>query len=97
MRYHSNIFSEKMGVPFLSVAYEQKMKGFAEKVGLSDYCISIDELTAENLTAYFDRLECNYDAYKQRLKQIGTLGRREAYQTTEQVVRLIENKGLYKK
>lgn len=97
MRYHSNIFSAKMGVPFLSVAYEQKMKGFAEKVGLSDYCISIDELTAENLTAYFDRLECNYDAYKQRLKQIGARGRQEAYQTTEQVVRLIENKGLYKK
>lgn len=31
MRYHSNIFSAKMGTPFISISYEQKMQGFMKK------------------------------------------------------------------
>lgn len=32
MRYHSNIFSAKMGTPFVSISYEQKMQGFMKKL-----------------------------------------------------------------
>ena len=45
MRYHSNIFSAKMGIPFVSVSYEQKMKGFMQSIGLSEYCIDLNELS----------------------------------------------------
>lgn len=94
MRYHSNIFSAKMGVPFVSVAYEQKMKGFTEKVGLSDYCFSIEDLTAENLVLHFKKLEQNYSQYKSFLNTIYTICKDESYSTTKYVIDLIEKKGL---
>lgn len=59
MRYHSNIFSAKMGVPFVSISYEQKMKGFMKKIDLLDYCIDIDELTEKTLIDRFNALENN--------------------------------------
>ena len=49
MRYHSNIFSAKMGTPFISISYEQKMQGFMKKIGLEKYCIVINELNYERL------------------------------------------------
>ncbi len=67
MRYHSNIFSAKAGTPFLSVSYEQKMKGFMEKMSLDEYCIPIQDLDADALTQKFKRLEEHYDAYKNTL------------------------------
>ena len=59
MRYHSNIFSAKMGIPFVSISYEQKMKGFMKKIELLDYCIDINELTGETLIDRFNALENN--------------------------------------
>lgn len=94
MRYHSNIFSAKMGVPFVSVAYEQKMKGFTEKVGLKDYCFSIEDLSVDMLKSYFNRLENNYAAYRNRLVEIHLECQKESFRTTQYVIDLIEKKGL---
>lgn len=69
MRYHSNIFSAKMGVPFVSVAYEQKMKGFMEKTGFEEYCIDIKDLSFENLKVTFDRMIDRYYQYSIALKE----------------------------
>ena len=49
MRYHSNIFSAKMGTPFISISYEQKMQGFMKKMELDRYCISLDKLSDEEV------------------------------------------------
>ena len=67
MRYHSNIFSAKMNTPFISIAYEYKMTGFMKKAGLMNYCIDINNLNYENLTAKFNYLIQNYDEYKNNL------------------------------
>ena len=96
MRYHSNIFSAKMGTPFVSVAYEQKMKGFAEKVGLSEYCFDIGELSSDVLIKHFEQLEKNYDEYKEKLLDIKEWCKKESYKTTERVIQVIEEKGLDK-
>lgn len=69
MRYHSNIFSAKVGTPFISVAYEQKMSGFMEKTGLGDYCIRIEGLSYQNLKEHFELLEKDYNRYKDFLMQ----------------------------
>lgn len=82
MRYHSNIFSAKMGTPFISVSYEQKMKGFMEKAGLTDYCMDISDLFFESLNAKFDYLLKNYKAYKHMLEVSKDNFRAEAYKTT---------------
>lgn len=94
MRYHSNIFSAKMAVPFVSVAYEQKMKGFTEKVGLKDYCFPIEALSTDMLKTYFNRLEKNYVTYKNRLIDIHSKCQKESYKTTQYVIDLIEKRGL---
>ena len=67
MRYHSNIFSAKMGTPFISISYEQKMQGFMKKMELDRYCISLDKLSDEELKKKFSILTDNYDEYKKYL------------------------------
>lgn len=67
MRYHSNIFSAKMGTPFISIAYEQKMSGFMKKAGISEYCIQFEDLSSDALNEKFEYLEETYDYLKNEL------------------------------
>jgi len=67
MRYHSNIFSAKMGIPFVSVSYEQKMKGFMKKIDLLDYCVDIKELSGKTLIDRFNALENNQNELRKYL------------------------------
>ena len=90
MRYHSNIFSAKMGTPFISVAYEHKMTGFMEKIHREDYCIPVKDLSADILQHKFALLEEHYDQYKCQLTEEGPIRQKEAYQTTEYVIETIE-------
>ena len=83
MRYHSNIFSAKMGTPFISVSYEQKMQGFMDKMKLSDYCIALGDLNEHKLIEKFRLLEDHYDEYKQYLVDIHNDMKAESYKTTE--------------
>ena len=85
MRYHSNIFSAKMGTPFISVSYEQKMSGFMNISGLNDYCIPIGELTGDKLVNAFDKLCENYDSYKVLLDQKKKEWSQMAHRTTDAV------------
>lgn len=90
MRYHSNIFSAKMGTPFISVSYEQKMQGFMERMNLRKYCIKIEELSAENLRNKYDLLTTNYDLYKEYLNEEHVNMKKEAYKITEIVKKFLE-------
>jgi colanic acid/amylovoran biosynthesis protein len=92
MRYHSNIFSAKMGTPFVSVSYEQKMQGFMESVELSDYCLPVHELSYEHLNDKFAMLENNYERYRDKLRTIHDYMREKSYYTTQVVKDLLENK-----
>jgi len=67
MRYHCNIFAAKMGTPFVAVAYEEKMTGFLELAGLSDYCIPLEEVTFEKLEEKFQTLKKNHEQLRQTL------------------------------
>lgn len=90
MRYHSNIFSAKMGTPFVSVSYEQKMKGFMESVDLDRYCLDVFSLTEDNLNEKFKLLEDNYDEYKLRLDELHSYMKSESYKTTQAVIDILE-------
>ncbi len=83
MRYHSNIFSAKMGIPFISVAYEQKMKGFMEKAELSEYCIEIKNLNFDTLKITFDKMIDNYDTYRAFLGEKASEFKKESRKTLE--------------
>ena len=86
MRYHSNIFSAKMGTPFVSISYEQKMKGFMEIVQLTDLCMDIKDLTIENLLLKYDLLVNNYDFYKEKLTSKHRILSERSAQTTRIVI-----------
>ena len=72
MRYHSNIFACKMKIPFLSVVYEQKMKGFMEDNNLTCYCIDVDNLSSSLLIEKFELIEKDYLKYKGDLEKINS-------------------------
>ena len=90
MRYHSNIFSAKMGTPFISVSYEQKMSGFMELGGLSDYCLDVKNLTADNLIGRFEKLESNYDNIRNILKHNRDEWVKKSHLTTDEVIKVLD-------
>lgn len=92
MRYHSNIFSAKMGTPFISISYEQKMKGFIKSVGLDEYCIDINNLEAKELEDRYNMLVDNYEEYKDRLKSLHCTMKEKSYETTAAVIEILERK-----
>ena len=89
MRYHSNIFSAKMGTPFVSVSYEQKMHGFMKKAGLLDYCLPIEDLSADSLRNKFECMMNGYTEYKNTLEVKKRIFKKEALRTTELVCELL--------
>lgn len=90
MRYHSNIFSAKMGTPFLSVAYEQKMTGFMKRAKLEKYCIMVNDLSADLLSERFTLLENDYNNYKEWLNSEKEMYQKESHRTTDLTVSSIE-------
>lgn len=89
MRYHSNIFSCKMGTPFVSISYEQKMKGFMEKVNLNDYCINVEDLGVELLINRFQLLINNYVQYSELLKKIRPKLQKKSKETTDYLLEIM--------
>ena len=81
MRYHSNIFSAKVGTPFIPVVYEEKMEGFIDIAGLNDYAISLDELSFEKLEEKFEKLNDNYDDVKAMFRDKLTSWQKQASKT----------------
>lgn len=92
MRYHSNIFSAKMGTPFLSISYEQKMQGFIQTVGLEDYCIDINCLDTNELENRFNKMISNYLGYKRKLVSLHDFMKKESHRTTEAVIDILNYK-----
>lgn len=94
MRYHSNIFSAKMETPFISVSYEQKMEGFMQKIGLSDYCIKVQDLRDDLLINKFIALCENYDDLKVFLKKKHSIMRQESKRTSDILFDVLNREGL---
>lgn len=70
MRYHSNIFAAKAGVPFIAIGYENKMFGFMQQWGLEDYLLYVDQLSVEAMSNKWNQLVYDYDEYKYRIQQL---------------------------
>lgn len=90
MRYHSNIFSAKMGTPFISIAYEQKMKGFMKMLSKEEYCIDVTKLCYQVLNDKFNMLQSNYDEYKNFLLSKKQELKTKSYKTTEILIQAID-------
>lgn len=90
MRYHSNIFSAKMGTPFISISYEQKMKGFMQSIGFENYCIDLKDLSLEQLEQKFTIVTENYESISSKLQELHPFMKEKAYHSTIVVKELLE-------
>lgn len=67
-RFHSMIFSFGMGVPGIAISYVgNKSKGIMKDMGLSNYVISIYDVTIDTLITKFEELLDNEDSVKKRI------------------------------
>ena len=90
MRYHSNIFSAKMGTPFISVSYEQKMSGFMQSIGIQEYCIDLYDISANALCDKFKTLENTYEQYREKLINSHYMMHEKAFKSTQAVIDILE-------
>ncbi|HYT45237.1 MAG TPA: polysaccharide pyruvyl transferase family protein [Methylomirabilota bacterium] len=68
-RFHSVIFSLTSYVPAIAIEYEYKTSGIMKDLGLSEWVIPMEQVTADNLYEKFRQLLSEEDAYKQQLQQ----------------------------
>ena len=69
-RFHSVIFSLTSYVPALAIEYEYKTSGIMNDLGLSEWVIPIEQVTADNLYEKFRQLLSEGDIYKQKLRDV---------------------------
>jgi colanic acid/amylovoran biosynthesis protein len=61
-RFHPVIHAVSMGVVPITIAYSHKMPSFMTQLGISRYCLSIEDLTLKKLIYWFE------NAWENRLK-----------------------------
>lgn len=86
MRYHSNIFAAKTGVPFVAVSYEEKMTGFMMDHDLTDLMIPVKDISDELLLGKFGMIEDKHDEIERKLKDKREDFRKLAKITVDSVV-----------
>jgi colanic acid/amylovoran biosynthesis protein len=69
-RFHSVIFSLTSYVPALAIEYEYKTSGIMKDLGLSEWVIPIEQVTADILYEKFSQLLSAGDIYKQKLQHV---------------------------
>lgn len=90
MRYHSNIFASKMGIPFVAIGYEEKMYGFMSDWGLDEYLIKLPELSYEVLCEKWNHLNLQYNQLQLDLKEKRELWRTKAAKTIDSILFAID-------
>ena len=64
MRYHSNIFAAKTGIPFIPICYEEKMTGFLKMYHFDQWAVMMDLFSVDGIMTKFETLEKDYKEYQ---------------------------------
>lgn len=83
VRMHANIFALGAGVPTLAIAYEPKTRGIMDRLGLSDFVVSIREIDEASLCERFDRLFRTRQEVRQKLATVLPEVRRDASRSAD--------------
>ena len=89
MRYHSNIFAAKMGVPFIPIVYEEKMRGFVEYAGWENLAIALENLSVEELCRQYEYMETNYTDLCKIVWNERTKWKKQAQRTLNDLLQLL--------
>jgi colanic acid/amylovoran biosynthesis protein len=69
-RFHSVIFALTENVPALAIEYEHKTSGIMRDLGLEDWVLAIEDVTADRLASLFARLMRERDDYLRQLHKV---------------------------
>lgn len=70
MRYHSIVLAAKNAVPFLSIAYENKMAEVCRYTGFPENCLDLhDPISANDITHALDRIYQDSAKISRKLKE----------------------------
>ena len=83
VRYHGNIFAAKMGTPFIPISYEEKMTGYLDSSGYSDFSILLEDISFDRIRKKFAELEVQHDDLQTRLINDRESWRKAAFSTIE--------------
>lgn len=66
---HANISALSMCVPTIAISYSHKTQGIMDSVGLSEFVLDVNELTATNLINKIEKMYNNIHEYREYLKR----------------------------
>jgi colanic acid/amylovoran biosynthesis protein len=69
-RMHSNIFALSAGVPVIGIGYLPKTQGITQMLGLGEWTVGIDEVTAERLVNMLEDLWSMRDQVRAHLGEV---------------------------
>jgi len=69
-RFHSVIFALLSGVPAVAIEYEHKTSGIMQDLGLGQWVIPIERVTAKKIISLYDRIETARTPYATRLQRV---------------------------
>ncbi len=93
-RYHPAVFAVSAEVPVLTVPYEHKAAGLMDAAGLSEFCVPLDEVSPERLSAVAADLWQRRDEVRGRLAQNEPTLRGRSMRTTELMAELVDPAGV---
>ncbi len=68
-RFHNVLFALICNKPVMSISFHHKCESLMSEMGLSDYCLNIDDLKAESLIEKCGDLETNANNVKQLIAE----------------------------
>ncbi len=66
-RFHGVVFAHMLNIPVLAISHHPKMVSLMENLGLSEYCVDIQNCDAQMLAERFNAMTRNAPAIKERM------------------------------
>ncbi len=67
MRLHTLIYASIFGLPVIGLEYDPKVRGYLNYIKQTSIC-NVEKITAEELKLEIDKIMCNYESEKDKLK-----------------------------
>lgn len=87
-RFHAAIFSLLTSVPVVAIAYEHKTSGIMDRMGLKQWVLPIESVTAEQLAGLCSEALLTQADYQEQVRDKVAECRSDAYTSTELCIQL---------
>jgi polysaccharide pyruvyl transferase WcaK-like protein len=77
VRFHAAVMAHMMNIPLLAVNHHPKVRALMNDVGLSDYCLNVENCDLDRLTEKFESLVKSRDEIKSRMAEKSACFRRK--------------------